>query len=89
MTASVFRQNSSHLHSLVFWLTTSVYLVSNFWLSIKGLATGQLKISLTTELNTRYATLNRTDHETESTRNILNLKKCKQHKLKQLSCGQH
>ena len=72
MTASVFRKNSSHLHSLVFRLTTSVYLVSNFWLSINGLATGQLKMSLPTELNARYATLNRTDHENESTRNILN-----------------
>ena len=29
-------------------------------------------ISLPTELNARYATLNRTDHENESTRNILN-----------------
>ena len=57
MTASVFRQNSSHLHSLVFRLTTSVYLVSNFWLSINGLATGQLKMSLPTELNARYVTL--------------------------------
>ena len=75
MTASVFRQNGSHLHSLVFRLTTSVYLVSNFWLSINGLATGQLKMSLPTELNARYATLNRTDHENESTRNILNLNK--------------
>ena len=75
MTTSVFRQNSSHLHSLVFWLTTSVYLVSNFWLSINGLATDQLKMSLTTELNACYATLNRTDHENESTRNILNLNK--------------
>ena len=75
MTASVFRQNSSHLHSLVFQLTTSVYLFSNFWLSINGLATGQLKMSLITELNARYATLNRTDHKNESTRNILNLNK--------------
>ena len=29
-------------------------------------------ISLPTKLNARYATLNRTDHENESTRNILN-----------------
>ena len=32
-------------------------------------------MSLTTELNACYATLNRTDHENESTRNILNLNK--------------
>ena len=77
MTASVFRQNSSHLHSLVFWLTTSVYLVSNFWLSINGLATGQLKMSLTTELKARYATLNRAPRENKRTRKILNLNKAR------------
>ena len=75
MTTSVFRQDSSHLHSLVFRLTTSVYLVSNFSLSINGLATGQLKMSFTTELNACYATLNKTDHENENTRNIFNLNK--------------
>ena len=32
-------------------------------------------MSLTTELNARYATLNRMDHENESTWNILNLNK--------------
>ena len=32
-------------------------------------------MSLTTELNARYATLNRTDHEIESKWNILNLNK--------------
>ena len=32
-------------------------------------------MSLPTGLNARYATLNRTDHENESTRNILNLNK--------------